>query len=182
MKPILMLASAAALVAAPAAAQELVIGKSEARSCYESAKRQDYSNHAAKECTEALRGMVSQRDRAATYVNRGIIEAGRGNRERALADYEAALRLKPKLSEAFANRGNLHRAEGRLAAALADYDRAIEYGPKEPHLVHFNRAVVREQTGAIRDAYFDYKRASELAPDWPPPQRELKRFTVEAGS
>lgn len=168
----------AAGMSGAAGAGQLVIGQTAAAACYKAAEAQNYSRSAWRTCTEALDEDMSRRDRAATHINRGIVAAGGGRIDDALTDYQTAIRMRPEIGEGYANRGAVFRTQKRFDAALADFDKALSLGVKEPHLVHFNRAVVLEQTGRVKEAYFDYKKASELAPDWDMPRRELERFTV----
>ena len=41
-----------------------------------------------------------------------------------------------------------------------------------------SNGLVQESLGDARAAYYDYRKAQELAPDWLLPARQLKRFTV----
>lgn len=43
---------------------------------------------------------------------------------------------------------------------------------------YFGQGIAHEELGHQREAYFDYFRASELAPEWTDPKQELERFTV----
>lgn len=168
----------AAGLASAASGGQLVIGESAAATCYQSAKAQNYSYSAYLTCTDALETDLSLKDRASTHINRGIIAAGGGRLDDAFSDYQTAIRLRPELGEGYANRGTVYRNRDRLDDALADFNKALSLGVKEPHLVYFNRAVTLEQTGRVTEAYYDYRKAAELAPDWALPKEELERFTV----
>ncbi len=48
----------------------------------------------------------------------------------ALAAYEKAIELDPRLAEAWARRGNLYRMIGKLEFALKDYEQALRLDPK----------------------------------------------------
>ena len=50
--------------------------------------------------------------------------------------------------------------------------------PTEPEKAYYNRGVAEERLGDVRSAYFDYRTASQLKPDWSLPKIELARFTV----
>ena len=51
----------------------------------------------------------SPRERAVAYINRGLAYRATGEHSRALADYDAAIKLDPTYAPAYNNRGALHR-------------------------------------------------------------------------
>jgi len=63
------------------------------------------------------------------YNNRGLIYFQIGQYDKAVADYNKALQLKPDLAAAYNNRANYYAAKKQLEKALADYDRAIDLNP-----------------------------------------------------
>ncbi len=63
--------------------------------------------------------------------NRGVAHHGKGDFERAIADYDAAVALDPGYAYAYYNRGNANRALGRYPLAVDDYDKAIELDPDD---------------------------------------------------
>lgn len=66
---------------------------------------------------------------AVDYNNRGLIYFQSGKSQKALYDYNTALKLNPYLASAYNNRANYYAACGKLATALADYDQAIDLKP-----------------------------------------------------
>ena len=72
----------------------------------------------------------------------------------ALADYNAAIKLNSRSSEAYSNRGVVQLDEGDLDRALSDYNVAIRLNPRSPE-IHNNRGAARflkrDLDGAIRD-------------------------------
>jgi tetratricopeptide (TPR) repeat protein len=169
----------ALMLAAPANAAIVVVGNGPARACYEAAEDERTDAVSLRTCNFALtEAGLSRSDRAATYVNRGIIHAARGSHDAALADFEAAGRHNPNLAEAFTNRGQVLMRDAQYAPALEAFDRGISLGPREPEKAYYSRGVAHEEMGNIRAAYADYQRASELAPQWAPPRTELARFRV----
>ncbi len=129
-------------------------------------------------CDAALADALSQNERAATLVNRGILEAAAGDDRSAKADYDAALARNPRLAQAFMNRGMILLREERYQEARADFDQALTLGVANPHVAYFNRASAREAMGDLTAAYYDYRKAQELAPDFHPARMELTRFQV----
>jgi lipoprotein NlpI len=81
----------------------------------------------------------------------------------AMADFNQAIALDPKESNAFANRGNLRKSQGDLTGATADYDHAIELSPKTS-LFFFGRGVIKRAQGDLDAASADYNHAIELNP------------------
>jgi tetratricopeptide (TPR) repeat protein len=60
------------------------------------------------------------------YINRGVIFKDRGEFEKALADFNHALKLKPNSFQSLLNRGNLFLAQNKLDEARADFSAAYD--------------------------------------------------------
>ena len=58
---------------------------------------------------------------AGTYNNRGVAYADKGEYDRAIQDYDEALRLDPSQAVAYNNRGNAYIDKGDFDRAIADY-------------------------------------------------------------
>lgn len=130
-------------------------------------------------CTDAIDyEMLSPRDRAGTFVNRGVLKLRRANWESARQDFDQAVRLYPKMGEAYVNRGAAALGQGRYADSLPDLDKGISLGIEEPAKAYFNRALAHEGLDDMKSAYFDYQKAVELSPDWTAPKEQLTRFKV----
>jgi tetratricopeptide (TPR) repeat protein len=155
-----------------------VIGGSFATACYESARDNVRTPRALAQCNEALSEALSQRDRAGTHVNRGIVLMNQRAYDRALADFDTAIALEPGLAEGHINRGAVLLARHDYAGALASIDRGLALTPEEPALAYYNRGIAHEELGEVRAAYNDYRRAAELDPLWDMPRAELTRFRV----
>src|SRR4051812_32463251 len=68
---------------------------------------------------------------AGAYNNRGNAKGAAGDLDGAIADYNHALQLDPKLAEAYYNRAATPSAtKATWMAPLPDYTRAIELNPK----------------------------------------------------
>jgi tetratricopeptide (TPR) repeat protein len=177
-------AAAAALVlacvaAGAARAAVTVFGGGQAQVC--SAAARDGLDDAASEaaCTAALEGeMLGPRERAGTYVNRGIIKLRRKQYDAAIRDFDTAVRTKADLAEAYVNRGAAYIGAQRFAESVADFNNALELGTSEPHKAYYNRGVAHEWLDDPAAAYLDYQKALELAPDWTLPKAQLARFGV----
>jgi tetratricopeptide (TPR) repeat protein len=130
-------------------------------------------------CTLALETeLLSTRDRAGTYINRGVMKLRRMEWEAATRDFNTAIRVKNDLGEAYVNRGAASIGMQRYAESLADINRGIELGVEEPAKAYYNRALAYEGMEDAKSAYFDYQKALELHPGWELPRQQLTRFTV----
>lgn len=152
-------------LASPANAAS-VFGTSLARECYESAQ---LGNDAfgIESCDKALKQeQLTESDRAATLVNRGIILNRARKLDAALADFSAALKAQPESAEAFLNRGNTYFFRREFESALGDYSRAIELETSDLHVAYFNRALVHEVMKDYEAAKTDLNEALRLAPNF----------------
>jgi tetratricopeptide (TPR) repeat protein len=168
----------------PAAASKVVIGTSSARLCYQAAERRIRpSPDDLQHCEEALAGpaLLIGDELVATHVNRGIVRMRRGDLTGAIADYEAARAMDPDEPETYLNHGTALVRSQQAAAALDYFTQALRRNTRRPALAFYGRAVAHETLGNVREAYRDYRRASEIDPSWADPQRELRRFRVGAG-
>jgi tetratricopeptide (TPR) repeat protein len=174
-------ALAALAVGTGARAAVTVIGGGQAEACSKAALAGKTEPSFEKICTMALETeMLSARDRAGTYINRGVLKLRRLNFEAATKDFDAAIALQPAMGEAYINRGAAAIGEHRYAESLPDLNKAIALGVEEPAKVYFNRALAYEGLDDVKSAYFDYQKAVELSPEWQAPKDELVRFHVSS--
>jgi tetratricopeptide (TPR) repeat protein len=130
-------------------------------------------------CTRAIdEEALTSRDRAGTYVNRGVLKLRRANYDAAILDFDQALRLKPDMGEGYVNRGAAAIGMHRYPESLVDLNKGIALGVDEPAKAYYNRAMAYEGLEDAKAAYFDYQKAVELSPDWSAPREQLVRFKV----
>jgi tetratricopeptide (TPR) repeat protein len=168
--------------ATSAGAAVTTLGGGHGRDCYEAAEyKRSEARSGIAVCTLALETeALNRRDRAATLINRGIIQMRERNLAAAIADYDAALRADNSLAEGYVNRGiALVHLGGRDRDAIADLSRGIAMNPSRPEVALYTRGVAHELAGDLRQAYEDYSAAAALKPDWTDPAEQLKRFNVE---
>ena len=135
-------------------------------------------------CNRAIAEEIE--NRAASFNNRGVIYFSKGDFEAARKDFEQAIRINNKIPDFHFNLGlALVRQRGwsesleALNTGLGLIDELTAEGTGfNLAEIYYNRGIAFEETGKVRQAYYDYKKASELNPDWDPPQQELSRFTV----
>lgn len=176
----LMIAVLLGAVAAPASASVLVIGNSSARACYEAADSASAPTGAdLLSCDHALRNeALDSHDVVATHVNRGILRLRRNQVDLAMSDFDSAIRIDPNEPEAYLNKGAVYIRMENPGAALPLFSAALERNTSRPELAHYGRAIANETLGNVRAAYDDYRRATELSPNWAEPRTELRRFRV----
>lgn len=166
--------------AAPALAAASIVGTGYARGCYEAAEEKRPTRQALRVCDSALMDEgLDLSDRARTLVNRGIIRMQARDIDAAIADYDAAIRIAPDTAEAYVNKGlALLRMGDRHDEVVTLLTEGLIRNPARPEVAYFNRGMAHELLGRTREAYEDYTRAVELAPDWREPAMELSRFRV----
>jgi tetratricopeptide (TPR) repeat protein len=117
-------------------------------------------------CDRALEQVaLMPRDRAATYVNRGILNAAIGRYQEALNDYNDALELEA-LPQAWNGKGNLYFLAERYDDAIDAYERSLQMNLPEPQVAHYNLGLVYERINDDAAAVRSFRTALELAPEW----------------
>ncbi len=97
---------------------------------------------------------------------RGYVENAdpRGDRERAVREYDAGLEDGLRFPWALSNRGELRRQHGDLAGAIRDLDEALRTQPDHVNS-RINRAFARRDLGDAAGSASDLARALELDPE-----------------
>ena len=166
-----------ALGASAASAAVVSLGGPLSKNCYEAALGQDVRDQAIDGCSRSLdQEALMPHDRAATLVNRGILYMARHNDAAADADFNAALAMDRRLSDAWLNKGFLRLREGDGRDALPLLQQGIDTGPRRQALAIFARGVAHEQMGDYRLAYADLKEAQQLEPGWSLPSEYLASY------
>jgi len=89
--------------------------------------------------------------------NRGSAYYTKEDLERAIQDYNNAIKLNPKFVEAYFNRGSVYYTKGDLERAIQDYNNAIKLNPKFVE-AYFNRGSVYYDKG-VKKTVQEYERA-----------------------
>ncbi len=102
-------------------------------------------------------------DPAAIHFYRGTAYGKKGEFDRAIADYNQAIKLNPKDAEAFNNRGVAYGYKGEYDRAIADYNQAIKLNPQLAEAFN-NRGIAYYDKGEYDRAIADYNQAILLNP------------------
>lgn len=99
--------------------------------------------------------------RAAAHVADGLTLAWRGDTDSAIAAFDRAIGVAPKLAIAWLNRGLAYERKGDLDHAIADLDKAVRYAPGAAR-GYYTRSLLFRQRGDTRRADMDAERALDL--------------------
>ena len=100
------------------------------------------------------------------YLRRGEDFSGVHDYDRAIADYNTAIQLKPDYAEAYNNRGFAYYLKGDAERAIADYTRAIALRPDYPKAYNSRGVVYMAHGYGGAKAVADFDRAIALKPDF----------------
>jgi tetratricopeptide (TPR) repeat protein len=117
-------------------------------------------------CTQLIKsGTLSARQQSFAYNSRGNAWRDKDDNERAIPDYDEAIRLNPTYAHPYLGRGNANRELGEFDRALADYNEAIRLDPRDPYIYH-GRANVWVDRGEFDRAIADETEALNLDPKY----------------
>jgi len=126
------------------------------------------------------RGEPAKND-AIACNNRGLAYRDKGELDRAVADFNEAIRLDPEFALAYNNRGLAYRDKGELDRAIADHTEAIRLDPR--FAVAFNsRGFTYDRKGERDRAIADYTEAIRLDPRFAVAFRNRGRAYLYAGA
>jgi len=116
-------------------------------------------------CTRAIDSGRHKGETLATlYYNRGWEYDEKREYERAIRDYDRAIRINAKPNY-FTNRGLAYASLEDFDRAIDDYDEAIRMDP-EHETAWNNRGVAYEKKGQLPRALKDFDKAIEIKPDY----------------
>lgn len=177
----LLILGASVLAASAAHGQSVTIigANADALACYRAADSDLRRADALGACALALQADLTNHDRMATFINRGVIRFRLEDTSGALSDFESALAIDPRQPDALINKGIAMLADGAdIGASLAFIEEGLDRGPQRPWVGYYGRAVAHELAGRDTEAYHDYRRAQELRPGWQPAVQALSRFSI----
>jgi tetratricopeptide (TPR) repeat protein len=115
-------------------------------------------------CTSVIQSArETQKNKAIAHYDRGIVYKKRGDLDRAVADFNEAIRLDPKLAYPYNERGDSYKAKGDFDRAGADFNEAIRLDPKFASAYN-SRGNVYLHNRDFDRAIADYNEAIRLDP------------------
>jgi tetratricopeptide (TPR) repeat protein len=100
---------------------------------------------------------------ALRHLEQGKSYAASGDHTRAIAEFDEAIRLDPKLTAAYWQRGISHASKADHARAIADYEQAILLDPQLAD-AYYGRGFSKSMQGDHDGAIADYNQAIRLDP------------------
>jgi tetratricopeptide (TPR) repeat protein len=180
--PFLLFSAVLGVVATGATVQAqtvLTVGSGLGHDCFVHAKTGNNLREGVVICNQALdHDVLTKKDRAGTYDNRGVILDMLGRTEEAAADFNQSIALDSTLGDPYVNLGAMLIKKGQHEEALNHINKGIDLGMAFIHIGYYDRAVAEQMLGRFKEAYYDYKKALELEPDFKMASDRLKDFTV----
>jgi tetratricopeptide (TPR) repeat protein len=101
------------------------------------------------------------------YNNQGISLGQKGEFDKAIEDFDQALRLDPNFTQAYYNRGKVWGLKGEFDKDIADCDQALRLDPNFT-LAYYNRGKAWGLKGEFDKAIADFDQALRLDPNYAP--------------
>jgi tetratricopeptide (TPR) repeat protein len=101
-----------------------------------------------------------------SHFERALAYHGNGQYDRAISDYNKAIRIDPRHAAAYYHRGHAYADKGQYDydRAISDFSKAIKINPKYA-TAYYNRGLAYAQAkGEYDRAISDYSKAIELSP------------------
>lgn len=96
---------------------------------------------------------------------KGIMSQEKKDYSKAIEHYNNAIKLNPKIVNAYNNRGIAYCENDEVERAIKDYNKAIELDPNKASF-YSNRGVAYSKRGEVERAIKDYNKAIELNPNY----------------
>ncbi|MCE5312932.1 MAG: tetratricopeptide repeat protein [Nitrospiraceae bacterium] len=119
-------------------------------------------------CSDDIDKFNSNKRKADTYINRGIVYIGKNDYTKAIADFTKAIELDPEDASYYIRRGKAYSDKDQHADAIPDFSKAISLKPND-ETVYNLRGMSYLAKGDKESASADFKKAVQLNPKytWP---------------
>ena len=97
-----------------------------------------------------------------------------GSYDKAIKEFNEAIRLNPGLAAAYYNRGEIYFQRGDYAQAIRDFTRTIDLSP-DYTFAYYSRGVANERIGDIEEAILDFTNTVRLKPSYAPAYNDRAR-------
>jgi tetratricopeptide (TPR) repeat protein len=115
-------------------------------------------------CTQLIEsGSLPKEELPDMYDFRADAYSKKGIYDKAIADYNKAIELKPDKIQDYIGRGIAYDRKGLYDEAIADYNKAIKLKP-DFSLGYLSRGISYENKGLVDEAIADYSKVIELKP------------------
>ena len=104
-------------------------------------------------------------DSEMAHNNLGVVYRSQGRLDRAIAEYQAALRLNPDYAEAHINLGLVYASQGQWDKAIAEYQAVLRLNPDSVG-AHNNLGIAYASQGQWDKAIAEYQAALQQNPDY----------------
>jgi tetratricopeptide (TPR) repeat protein len=151
----------AVAVSVVAASQPMAANNRDLQDCNQ---RTDYDRQISG-CSRALSWMKPPSERARIHTLRGMALTNKEEFNRAIEDYDQAIRLDPKYLWSWVNRAEAWYRKGEAARAFADLEQAARLDPNNSR-VYSVRASTWWLVGELDKAIADYSEAIRLEPNF----------------
>ncbi len=105
----------------------------------------------------------------------GASHLNRGKPEKALEDFNRAIKIDPQRVDGYAGRANVFNTMGRYRESLRDYNIAIEMDPTLAN-AYVNRGLAYSHMGEYEKAIADLEKGLELDPEIDDPPGFIQRI------
>ena len=126
--------------------------------CVAADVRKDCVSGQVDSCTQILQSNPADFN---ALANRGIGFRVKGEYDRAIVDFDAAVEINPDIAGLYLERGLAYDAKGEHLAAIRDFSAAIARGPKLVQ-AHFGRAIAYQANGQSDLSIADMNNAMKL--------------------
>jgi tetratricopeptide (TPR) repeat protein len=120
----------------------------------------DELDRAVEDCTE----IIEFEPTARSYVDRGNLRLRMHQPDKAIADFDQAIRLDPQATPAFTGRGDARQMKQEYDQAIADHSEAIRLSPDDV-VARYSRGQTWAEKGDYDKAIADFNEALKLDPE-----------------